>query len=213
MISLIIPIDNNSKNIESNLSNIFNQTNKNFALHILDASTSLEVKQIVNKFDFNTLKNVIYTKVNNISSLHLFYDDIIKNTQNKYIYFGNNNSIIPTEFVESISKAGASDVIICGNVKSNITIKKEELKKVESYITPILCDKIFSINFLKTNEIYFHNNDYMSIIFLYKTIAKCNSITVIKSSIKNMYQDLYMSLANFAQMYNELIVNYQESKF
>jgi glycosyltransferase involved in cell wall biosynthesis len=209
MISIFFYFNSESKRIQQSIDSLLNQTSKEFELFIVDGTgknTGLSI-------DTSLFPKVSFFKTNLENSISYFSNEFLTHAKGKYVYFMGQDAELDLNFVKKCNSIHNEDItIFSNNIKSHQTISKNKGKEICDFFLPSLDDKIFSLSFLKSNNINFSLNKFNILIFLYKVLTKFNSCGLSPYPIKikilsnPIYSDLYFTseiLTNFLHDYKQ----------
>lgn len=253
-LSVIIPVYNIQNQLKICLDSVINQSYKNMEIIVIDDSSTDNSPHIIKNYakKCQQLKPVFFEKNTGVGNVRNYG---INMSKGRYIGFIDGDDWIDTEFYQRLLltiKRDKSDIVACGikteydNSKScelrykydfsncisgNFALKL--LTKSENYgyfITPIVNNKIYVSEYIKSKKIIFNNNrsfqdDYFSFFAIlyarkislvtdtyYHYYQRVNSITHTFS--KRLVNDCFNTLV---QIYNDLekqkILTYYEKEY
>jgi glycosyltransferase involved in cell wall biosynthesis len=211
MISIFFYFNSESKKIQQSIDSLLNQTSKEFELFIVDGTdknTDLSIE-----IDTSSFSKVVFLKTNLENNIAYFSNKFLMQAIGRYVYFMEQDAELDSNFVKKCNCTKNEDfIILSDDVSSHKTILKNKSKDIYNFFLPRIDDKLFSISFLKTNNIFFSSNKFNILIFLYKILTKFNSCGFLSYLVKNkslsnhIYSDLYFSseiLTNFLHDYKQ----------
>ncbi len=191
-ISLIYHINSNYETLKQSLKSIFDQSSHDFEFILIDDNSTDQVKSCVNEFNFSKLKNFTYINSNQKLGHSFSFNVGLDNTKSKYVYYLGSNVILEKDFIKKmnsvIKEADSPDFIVLTNSKKQKDIVKTYKcvnKNLFKVLKPSIKDKIFNVNFLKKNKIYFENFQYYPIIYLYKCLNVMKNIISVDAHLVN----------------------------
>jgi glycosyltransferase involved in cell wall biosynthesis len=170
----------NNNNLETSLNSIATQSDKEFEFILINDGATQKTLDILTKYNLISIcKNIKYI-FSNTNRGHAFsFNEALKQSNNSYIYYMGSNIVLEPDFIKTINETIQNnptvDVISITHLIKNT--EKELLfhslsSDLKYYIGPSSRDKIFSISFLKKNNIKMNENGYFSIEFLYQVLLK-----------------------------------------
>ena len=222
-LSLIYHVYKNTANLKKSLDSVKNQTDKDYEFILISDGISKQVYDILKKYDFLSFcKNVKFIFFSENQGHSHSFNEALKQCENSYVYYFGSNIVLKPNFVKIVNDVIDSNKDIDVISMSHVIDKKPLMTKFTSLqsdlkynITPSLRDKIFSRNFLITNNISLNMNGYFPMEFLYKVMLNFKQWLLVNKEIiiyLNNNSFTY-NLYDIFQMNNLLIKNYSHTTF
>lgn len=240
-LSVIVPVYNSEKYIERCLNSIINQSYKNIEIIVVDDCSTDKTSSIIqNLFIYDN--RLVYIKLEKNVGVGNARNIGVENATGKYIGFVDSDDWVDSNmyyYLINACESNNTQIAMCGildeydnNISSvfrykypieniiNNDFALNILSRCESqdiFITPIVNNKIYSLKFLKENNIFFpvgmqfEDNVFTFLLFT----RKCN-LSIVKNTVYHYYQrqdSLFHSLsktfiddffASFGYLKNEL---------
>jgi glycosyltransferase involved in cell wall biosynthesis len=177
-LNIIYHIYKNSTTLRDSLTSIFNQSDANFELTLINDSASNSVKNIIKEFDFSKLKKITYFKYSQNLGHSISFNQAVETTTSEYVIYVGSNFIPEENFVKTINNIIAehsqADVISLNPVQNNGTCQtfNKINAKMKLMIGYSMKDKIFSVKFLRDNKITLNENLYSPLLLIYTVLEK-----------------------------------------
>jgi hypothetical protein len=127
----------------------------------------------------------------------------------------NSYSALPVDFFDTLNNENKDWDFAIANSLVNETRSCEKIKNLFPCFLPILYDKIFSVDFLKSKGITFSLNHPNILVFLYKVLKSFSKAYLIKTAndIKKCFFLPYTTPNHNLELLNEFTSNYERSNF
>ena len=190
-LSIIVPVYNVQKQLRTCLDSILNQSFKNIELIVIDDASTDNSSNIIREYaeKYKELKPFFLEKNYGVGYVRNYG---ITLSVGKYVGFVDGDDWIDADYYQTLMSYASennSDIVACGIMTEYENSKSQELRykynsrncingsfalklltKTENYgyyISPIVNNKIYNLNFLRINNIIFNNNrsfqdDYFS---------------------------------------------------
>lgn len=201
-LSVIIPVNKITDNLEPCIDSILNQTEKN-----------IEVIISCYRNDFNILKekyNNLKVISNDSSNMEVLKNSGIKYSKGEYISIINQNMILNSKMYEDMLFQRA-DICLCAYIRNNKKQKLELFSKLASIIKidDNINNKLFKRN-LVVNNLFSLDNVLANKLFIYKAVATANTFGFVHniSYSTNECQELYQ-LEKIYKTFDEIFKYYK----
>ncbi len=204
MISVILTVQNNEKNLHICLNSILKQTFSDFEVICIDDASSDSSLEILEYF---TMKDQRIKLVKNKFRKGTEYSRNIglNNAQKKYIIFLNGSDWIDFntfEILVGIAEKNKLDVLMFkSDINKNYLEKEMNIDFMENFESKIFThidlnhklfkipstslNKLYSKKFLDENKIKFENNQYSDISFFFKVMTNAKRISFLSKELCN----------------------------
>jgi len=196
-ISLIVPIYNTEKYLDTCIKSLINQTLKDIEIILINDGSPGNCDKIIKKYQD---PRIIYIKKEN-EGIGKTRNLGIKTAKGKYVAFVDSDDFLQLDFCQKMyekAEKEASDLVIC-NFYDLYETKKVERKFAEFNNTNIKkepeiinkinlgpCNKIYLLKMLKKNSIYFEENlKYEDAPFVLKALINAKKISSISDYLTN----------------------------
>ena len=203
-LSIIYHIYSDVKTLEKSLKSLFNQTNKNFELILIDDYATNEAKEILEKFDISDKKITLIRLFENYGR-SFCYNLGLEKAKGDYVYFAESKNIFEADFVETISsKINAKnkyDYIsfkipsIANNspFKEDMEVNETNLKVWVANCSLTIRNKIIRKKFLEDNKIAFVNYKNLYPIYLFEVTSSSKKSYYIHKDLLKLENKNYKS--------------------
>jgi len=234
-VTIAISVYNVEKRISDTLKSCLEQDFEEYEIIVIDdkgSDKSIElVNEIMQENSRGNLIRIIDHKVN--KGTGATRNTAIKNAKGKYIFFLDGDDEITPNCISLLYKKmeqSNSDVIVSSYVQENLTNKQQQIQQypelvIESnyqliqyiyydknHFTPALWNKLYSIDFLRRNDIrcvdhHLTEDQIFSfqIILLANKVTFCSDITYIYKEYQNSTMNLIANLNFSIRLCNEYI--------
>lgn len=225
-LTVIVPAYNVEKYIEKCLESLVNQTYRDVEILVINDGSTDNTKKIIKKYEKKYKNLKLLNKENGgLSSARNFG---LQNTKTEYVTFVDGDDYLELNAYEVIMKKveeEKADIgiynlkkiypnkIVNSKLSKRIYYKKDSLKQIFSKskeIDVIVCNKIFRINIIVKNRIYFENKAYFEdtgFIFRYLYFVK-------KISLQDLPLYNYIQHNNsITKKFNQLIISSCENTY
>lgn len=218
-LTIIYHLYNNTSTLSKSLNSLFNQTNNNFELILIDDCGTNSVKEILNEFDISG-KNIALIRLFENYGRSFCYNLGVEKAKGEYIYFAESKNIFDKNFVEKIlekiklkQKYDYITFLVDGfnneNVFSNDTeIKNEEFKEWIVNCNLTIRNKVIAKKFLDDKKVSFINYKNLYPIYLYEIISNSEKSFFINENLMKLENKNYKS-----QLYSYNLYDILESAF
>ncbi len=175
-LSFIYHVNSNWETLEKSINSIFNQTNKNFELILVYDDPNKNVVNEISKFKFNKLKKFKFVSTNQKIGHSWSFNIGLDLAKGDYIYYLGSNITISKDFVKNIlhliDNNKDCDLIVIDNKQSKVITKTFNKIGIDlfSVLTPSIKNKIYNVEFLRKNKIYFELFKYYPLMHLLKCL-------------------------------------------
>lgn len=212
-LSIIVPVYNVQEQLEICLDSIINQSYKNIELIVIDDASTDNSSKIIKDYaeKYENLKPVFFEKNHGVGYVRNYGITLSKGD---YIGFVDSDDWIDIEYYQrllSSIKKDNSDIAACGIITEYDNPQSHELRykynfkncisgnfalklltKSENYgyyITPIVNNKIYRSEFLKTNKISFNDNrSFQDDYFSFFAMLYAKTIELVPDTNYHYYQ-------------------------
>jgi glycosyltransferase involved in cell wall biosynthesis len=182
-LTLIYHVFKNITYLDKSLKSLFNQTDKDFELILVNDGATDKVIDVLNKFDFSSLvKSFKYIHINENQGHSFSFNEALRQCDSEYVYYLGSNIVLLPKFVEHINKIINNNNVDVISITHAYDKKKPSITTFTSLngdlrysINPSIRDKIFSRSFLNNNNIWLDEEGYFPLMFLYKVLSSFKS--------------------------------------
>jgi glycosyltransferase involved in cell wall biosynthesis len=148
-------------------------------LILIDDGATKKVKSIIKRFDFKKLTHFQYISYSQNLGHSASYNDGLKLARGKYTYYMGSNITLLNTFVKQlntiINDNSDCDVISFTNQSGESLPISTIFNKINddaySIVKHSLSDKIFSVSFLRNNNIRLNPDHYYPLIYFYSILS------------------------------------------
>jgi glycosyltransferase involved in cell wall biosynthesis len=175
-LAIVYHVYKNSSSLKASLENIFNQTDQNFELILINDAASSTVTKILKEFNFSKLQKFTYFKYSQNLGHAVSFNQAITHTDSDYVIFVGSNFVPNKNFVKlvnnTLKKSPNTDVISFNAVKNDNScqIFDKINNKMKLMLDKSMKDKIFSVNLLRKQKILLNEQSYAPLTFIYQVL-------------------------------------------
>jgi glycosyltransferase involved in cell wall biosynthesis len=155
------------------------QTDQDFEFILIDDGATKKVKSIIKRFDFKKITHFQYISYSQNLGHSASYNDGLKFANGKYTYYMGSNITLLNTFVKQVNTIIDSnsdcDVISFTNQSDKSLPVSTIFNKIDdnaySVVKRSLSDKIFSVSFLRNNNIHLNPDHYYPLIYFYSIMT------------------------------------------